>query len=178
MNQNTLIAILLACLLGLVVVLLIGYHVIRFLRGRIRITLPRKAYDAGEVIEGSFTLEIKKPLEGRRLVARLIGTEHTRSSSGNSSHNRSREIHRKEVVVEKGRKYRPGEKAEYAFAIPTPSPGAPGLLDSSLAKTVIAAARVLSTRRTEVRWKVEVRLELKGVDVASSRGVTINGLNT
>jgi len=47
-------------------------------------------------------------------------------------------------------------------------------MDSKLGRALSAVAKFLSDRHTRLRWKVEARLDAKGVDLADSQKVHIN----
>lgn len=157
---------------AVVVLAFAGFHLARFLRGSIKLTLPRTTFTAGEGIAGSLDLHVKRPLRARQLVVNLIGVEVSRRRSGGRSRSHSREFFRETVVVEEGREYPAGHQAELAFEVPTTA-----LVreadDSTAGKLVQGAMLLLGSRRHQ-KWRVEARLEASGPDLVASRSVRIN----
>jgi len=173
MPNNT-ILILIAVAVGGVIAAVIAYYVIRFMRGSIKLSLPRTAFNPGEAITGSFELLTKKPIEGNKLIVSLIGVQVTESYENGKKRTRTREIYRNEVLVEEAKAYPAGHTSEHQFEIATPNTGAPEFANSALGQTLMSALRLLSNRRTRLKWKVEARLDAKGVDLATSKSVSIN----
>ncbi len=167
-------------LIGGVIVLVIAavgvYYLLRFLRGTIRLTLPQTSFSPGETIRGRMELETKKPIEGKRLLVRLIGTRVTRYRSGKNQRTRSEEIYRDEVVIEPERSYHAGEKLERDFEIHIPDASQSDGAGAALGKALATGLELISGARTRTRWKVEARLEAKGVDLAKSKRVFLKTL--
>jgi len=165
-------------LLGGGVVALVGgiaaYHIARYLRGSIKLVLPRTAFAAGEVIAGECDVLTRKVIQGNRLYAALIGIEEIEERDGEKTRTRTREVHRHELDLEPALTWPAGQTKHYTFQLPSPSAPAPEMLNS----TVIRAARIglelLGADRRRLRWTVEVRLDAKGIDLAASRRVQIN----
>jgi hypothetical protein len=53
------------------------FFLLRFLRGTIKVQLPVTAFSPGDEVKGSFELHVKKPIQSKRLLVSLIGTQHT-----------------------------------------------------------------------------------------------------
>ncbi len=175
--SDDLILILIAAVVGGAIVAVIAYYVIRFMRGSIKLSLPRTAFNPGDTITGSFDLHTKKPIQGNKLIVSLIGVQITRtsgSSRSGSGGSRSQEIYRDEKLIEDAKEYPAGHTAKHEFEIAAPNTTAPEFLNSTLGKTLSTALRVLGNRRIRLKWKIEVRLDAKGVDLATSRRVLIN----
>ncbi len=151
------------------------YFLLRYLRGKITLSLPVTTFSPGDIIKGSFELHAKKTISGKRLIVSLIGTQHerTRNKDGKTS-TRSHEIFRKEVLVEEARDYPAGFKEVYNFELPVPASDRPEFMDNQLLRSLVTAASFLGNRRIEVRWRIEARLQAKGIDLARSRRVTLN----
>lgn len=147
-----------------------GYYIARYLKGSITVSLPRTAFNPGEQIEGSFQLLTRKEVNGNNLTAVLVATETTRERGYNgktSTH--TREIYRSGQTLEHARVYPAGYAANYEFKIPVPA-GRLGGSDSILGQ----ALDMINSFGRRISWKVEVRLDAEGVDLASSKGVTVN----
>jgi hypothetical protein len=157
-----------------VIAAFIAYYVARFMKGSIKLSLPQTGFEPGQTITGSFDLETKKPITGKRLIVSLIGTQTTEIREDDRTRTRTREIYRNEVLIEEARDYPAGHTEQHQFEIATPNTGAPEFMNSAIGQTVTAALRLLSDRRTRLKWKVEARLDTKGVDLAASKTVSIN----
>jgi len=153
---------------------IIVYYIARFLRGSIKLSLPRTAFNPGDNITGSFDLHTKKAIQGNKLIVRLIGVQVTKSFENGKTRTRSREIYRDEVLVEGAKSYPAGYKATYNFEIPAPDIQSPGFLNSAVGQALTAALSLLGSRSTDINWKVEARLDAQGIDLAASKSVSIN----
>jgi hypothetical protein len=159
----------------LVIGAIVGYYVLRMLRGSINLTLPKTTFNPGEKVTGSFELKTKKPIEGNRLFAALVGERITERRDHDDHRRRNvDEIFRAEHVLEDARSYPAGHAQQYIFEIAAPEGGGPEVLNSGLGKALQMGAELLSSHRTRYRWRVEVRLDAKGIDLAASRRVTVN----
>jgi hypothetical protein len=173
MAENTVLIIVLS-VAGLVLVGVAVYYLLRFMRGTIKMTLTQTAFNPGETIKGSFIIQTKKPIEGNKLIVSLIGVQETKTRDGEKSESHSREIYRNEVLIEGAKVYPAGFESTHDFEIPTPDTGSQEFLNSGVGQALTAALSLLSNRRTEFRWKVEARLDAKGIDLATSKRVTLN----
>ena len=65
-----------------IVAAIVGYHVLRYMKGSLKLTIGRSTANSGELLTGTVTLEIKKATSGLLKVS-LVGHERrrTRSSS-------------------------------------------------------------------------------------------------
>jgi hypothetical protein len=173
MTQNT-VVIIVAAAVGAGVISAIGYYIARFMRGSIALSLPKTCYNPGDTITGIFDLHTKKALQGNKLVVRLIGVQITRTHENGKSRTRTREIYRDEVLVEKSKTYTAGSKATYSFEIAAPNYGGQKNINSAAGQVLATAFTLLSDRSTKLKWKVEARLDAKGVDLAKAVSVSIN----
>lgn len=147
-----------------------AYFVARFLKGRIRISLPRASFAAGEMVEGSFALEAKKEIRGNGLLAALVATEtYTERDFKGRSHRKTREVQRISHTVEAARVYPPGYTANYNFKIGLPAGGLGGDVGAALGGVL----SLLGGFGRRVDWRVEVRLDAEGVDLASSERIHV-----
>ena len=166
--------ILIAVAVGGGILAVVAYYVIRFMRGSIKLSLPRTAFNPGDSITGGFDLYAKKAIQGNKLIVSLIGVQVTESYEDGKKRTRSREIYRDEVLIEEAKAYPAGHTSQHQFEIATPNTGASEFMNSALGQTLTGALRLLSNRRTRLKWKVEARLDAKGVDLATSTSVSIN----
>jgi hypothetical protein len=164
---------------GLIVAAIAGYYLARHMRGTIKLTLAKKGFNPGEQVTGSFTMETRKSIEGKRLFVALVGKEiteeHYRDSQGrDSTRTHTREIFRTEQTIEDARTYPAGQVSEHDFQLQTPSDGDDGFFDSELGQALKLGVQILGGERTRLEWKVTARLDAEGIDLCDSERVTIN----
>ncbi len=168
------VIILIVAIVGAIIIGVGVFFLLRFLRGTIKVYLPVTSFNPGEEINGKFDLQVKKPIHGKRLVVSLIGTQHIRSRKGEESNTRTQEIFRQESVLEANTDYRAGFTQSYNFSIVIPNAGKTGIIDNPLAQSLVAFANMANRSRIEMRWKVEARLEAKGIDLVGNKKVNVN----
>jgi hypothetical protein len=173
MSENF-VLIIVATVVGVAIIAVAVYFLLRFMRGSIKLTLQQTAFEPGETIKGSFELVTKKTIQGNKLIVSLIGTKETKTNEGDKSRSDTREIYRNEVLLEEAKLYPAGHSSKHDFELPTPNSNTPDFLNSPLAKTLTTTFQILNSSRTQYHWKVEARLDAKGIDLATSRKVTIN----
>ncbi len=152
-----------------------GFFLARHLRGKIKLSLPVTGFDPGDPIKGSFELHAKKPISGKRLIVRLIGTQQIRTKRGDKTETHSQEVYRKEEIIEESRDYPAGFRERYSFELTAPKSGQSELPDNDMVKTIVSTAQMMGNRRIQMRWKLEARLVAKGIDLVGSRRVYVNG---
>lgn len=168
-------------ILGLVIVVFGGilaavivYHILRYLRGSIKLSLPCTVFNPGGTIAGTFELLTKKELQGNKLIVSLIGSKTVRTHHGGKTRTHTEEVYRDEVVIEGEKNYFAGYTATHAFQVKAPNLHAPDFLNTQVGQILGAAIRLIGNQSARITWKVEVRLDAKGVDLATSRTVSIN----
>ena len=151
-----------------------AYYIARYLRGSIKLALPQNSFAAGEAITGSFDVITRKELPGPRLYAALIGVEITEQRDGEKTQTHTREIYRHEETLEKALTWPAGQTKHYTFQLPSPSTPAPALLSSTVVRAAQIGLELLGANRRRLKWTVEIRLDAKGIDLATSQRVHIN----
>ena len=148
-----------------------GYYIVRYLKGSITIFLPGTAFGPGGQVEGSFELITRQEVRGNSLTAALVATETTRQRGHNGkTHSHTHEVHRSGQTLEHAKVYPAGFTARYDFKIPVPAGSARMGGDSMLGQ----ALELFNSIGRSISWRIEVRLDAEGVDLASSQKVTIN----
>lgn len=173
MPENTSL-IVICTILGLLLVGVIAYFVMRFLRGSIKLTMPQTSFGAGQMISGSFDLMTKKSIQGNQLFVTLRGVKEIKIRDGEKTRTRREEIYCDQVTLEDAREYPAGYSAKYDFQISTPNVQSPEFMNSGIGQALVSAFRLLSDRRTRIKWRVEARLDAKGIDLAASKSVQLN----
>jgi len=174
MPENTPLIIICTVLLLLLLAAVV-YFFMRFMRGSIKLALPQTSFGGGQMISGSFDLLTKKAIQGNQLVVTLRGVKVTeyRDNDGDKK-TRTDEIYRDQVVLEAARQYPAGHSVRHDFQIPTPNVQSPEFMNSGLGQTLVSAFRLLSDRQTLIKWKIEARLDAKGIDLADSQTIQLN----
>jgi hypothetical protein len=164
--------------IGGILISIAAYYLIRFMKGTIKLSLPRTAFNPGEKVTGNFELQTKKDIEGNKLLVSLIGLQTTKSYHNGKQRSQTQEVYRDQVIVEEARPYPAGYIANYNFSIPVPDFQKPdqlrSLLSSTIGETLTSAIQLLGNQSSPIQWKIEVRLDAKGVDLATSKPVYFN----
>ncbi len=174
MTDNTILTIVIA-VAALAVIATGLFFLARYLRGKIKLKLPVTSFNLGDTIKGSFELHAKKPISGKRLIVRLIGTQHVRTKRGDKTETHTHEIFRQEELIEDSRDYPAGFRENYAFELAAPKSGQSEIPGGDLIKTLASTANMIGNRRVDVRWKLEARLVAKGIDLVGSKRIYVNG---
>jgi hypothetical protein len=175
MSENQII-IIIAVVIGAVAIGVGGYFLARFMRGTIKIFLPKTAFNPDETIKGSFELHTKKYIQGNRLIVSLIAERITEYRKGDKTESRTDEIYRNEKLIEDATDYRAGFVKKYDFEIAVPNQSAPEMLNSPLVQSLAAAAALLGNHKTRIRWKLQTRLDAKGIDIVSTKKLSVNSV--
>lgn len=144
-----------------------GYFIARYLKGSITISLPGTAFNQGDTVEGSFELLTRKEVKGNGLTACLVASETTREYRNGKSHSHTREIYRSGQTLENAKEYPAGYKAAYNFKLAVPAEQGAG------GSVLGQALNMLGGLNRRISWKVEVRLDAEGVDLASSQKISV-----
>ena len=153
---------------------LIAFYVIRGMKGNLTLTLNQRGVGSGDNFTGTVQVVCKKPVEGNRLVATLIGTERIEKKTDEGTKTETREIYRADALLEEARSYDAGFEESYRFELVAPSASQVGVANSSLGKMVEMGVEMLTGRDRDLFWKIEGRLDAKGLDLVDSEKVTVN----
>jgi len=146
-----------------------AYYLARYLKGSVSITLSRNSFNAGEAVEGSFELQARKEIRANALTASVAAYETVRERDFKGrSKTRTREIYRTGQTLEQARVYPAGYRGNYNFRIPLPDGrfGSGGVMMGGALDFLGGASR-------NVSWKVEVRLDAEGVDLAAGEKIYV-----
>ena len=171
---DSMIITLVFAVVAAVVVGVAAYFIIRYMRGSIKLLLSKNTFSSGEDITGRFEVLAKKPIKGKKLTATLLGTETIKTYKDGKSHNRTRQIYKKETIIENARTYHSGFRQSYKFPLAAPELNELNFMKSDLGKTLKTAMNLLGDRRTIIKWHVAVRLDAVGIDLAATKSVSIN----
>ena len=172
--------IIIGIVVGVIALAVVGWFVAKSMKGKMTLTLTKGGYSTGESVQGNLTVLLKKDLEAQRFFVALIGYEvRERRDSDGDRRTESHEIYRDEVDLEPAQMFPSGFQKSYPFEIPAPGGdhlprvGGGGMLDG--VNLNIGGFNIGGgSNRTRLKWKVEGRLDVKGIDVTASRSVQIN----
>lgn len=171
---DNIVLIFIQLFLAIVILSVIIYNVLRYMRGSIRLDLPGTTFNPEEKIRGSFVLHTRRTIQGNKLTVNLIGEQVTETRERGETRTRSTEIYRDEKLIEDARMYPGSLKTNYVFDITLPDTHSSDFLNSPVGRILSAAMRLTGNRNTYLRWKIEVRLEAKGIDLTTSKRIKFN----
>ncbi|HNW44161.1 MAG TPA: hypothetical protein PKI19_06630 [Elusimicrobiales bacterium] len=136
------------------------YYFIKRLKGEIKIYLPTASYDPGNTIEGLFKLSARREINGENLTAALVAVVPRPRDM--------LEVFRIACDIEPARNYPAAYSGTYNFKLTLPMPGDPALAQA-LKKSNFANPRL--------RWKVNVHLAAKGMDLDAEEFLSVKNIN-
>lgn len=151
----------------------------KFLKGKIDVSLPKRAYNFGEKIEGSFRLHAKKEIDCESLTAHLVWYRRVTSYGKDGKKNTRREVFtRFSQDIAGSIKMIAGERKQYNISIQIPSYDDVfwkkkdiDLGDSTLWK--LASHALNNTKRNQLTWQVQIDLEASGLDIHGKKDVFV-----
>lgn len=160
--------------IGLIVTLVAGYFLMRYLKGSIKLKLPQTSFSGGDTVKAHFTLTAKQGIEGNKLLVCLTADEinKSRNNDGNDT-SETDEIYRDEIILEDSKHYPKGFTQEYSFEIEIPNSSESSMDGSKLGQALNTVGALLNTNRRYLEWNIEVRLDAKGVDLSDSERIYI-----
>jgi sporulation-control protein spo0M len=173
MNKNQVIVYLICGGLGVVVIGIVLYYILRWLKGSVRLEVENRAYRPGDIIHGVVHLKCRQSVEANRFFVALVCHQvtHERHEGKNRTHRH--EVMRQEVDVAPPGPIAAGTEQRFEFAIPIPGPQAPLTTGNQTVDTVLRAVAGLGSNR-RLEWSLEARVEARGVDLAQRRRISIN----
>ncbi|MDQ2070082.1 hypothetical protein [Natronospira bacteriovora] len=171
-------------LLAAVIILVAGFliwRVMRWMKGSVRIELDRGAFMAGETIRGQCRITARQLIESEKLVVALVGEEVTETRrpaggrrNGHRVRRRRREIYRDETMPLAERHIAAGSEESIPFEMPVPD-SIPGRSKAEgwMALGLQTGAEWLSGRRTYLSWKLVARLQCRGLNLGTSRHISL-----
>ena len=169
-------------IIGAVIVVILlavgGYYFSRMMKGKLVLTLSKTGLGSGETLSGTVTITTKKSLDVRRFYVALIGheeVEHRRGGDDDNNHTERNEIYRDEFNLESGQLLPAGFNKTYEFGLVAPGKdtvGGPGSGGGNFELNIGPVS--IGGGHRKLKWKVEARVDLPGVDLATSKSVRVN----
>jgi len=158
---------------------IISTLILKFLKWKITIKLPKKTYNFWEEIKGIFTLYAKKGIKWQDLSIHLIWyRKETTYSSKWQRHTRQVEFTRFSQNIEAGTYYDPGMRRDYEINVKIPELNEifweeqiPDLWDGMLWK--LAKYAISKSKNQSYSWEVRVDLEAEWLDLSSNKQIFI-----
>lgn len=176
----------------IVVIFVVGYYILRFMKGKIELHLTERSAASGESITGSINVVAKKALQGRLTVSLVCMEEyreqdHRYDDDDDDSNNdtvKQREIFRDEQVLEDRKIFSPTNGQEYQFEIVVPTASESRQRDAGIAGSARNAGSGIMGTLLDIAtaepnswgkhyWHVESRLDMKGIDLFAKKKVNI-----
>lgn len=161
---------------GLIVLAIAGYFLLVFLKGSIKIQLPKISYVPGEVVKGKVRLHAKQIIEANDLLVYLVAKEVTKSrDSDGTRRTQESEIYRDGILLAGPRQYSKGFSKDYIFELTSPGPAAPIMIKPNAPKSIVLdfIRVIIGLGECQLVWSVEVILDAKGVDLSSTERIYI-----
>jgi hypothetical protein len=155
----------------------VGFFVLRGLKGTIKIDCEKNTFDPGETIKGNIYLKIKKQTIGNKLTISLVADETTTYHDGDESRTEHDEVYRDDLVVEDKKSYPVGYEQTYDFALTIPAMNAPGKQVDGVVGAVFDALSV-NRRKSKIEWQLEARLDAEGLDLVNKKDIHMRHLQT
>jgi hypothetical protein len=169
-HASTIIAI---AVISVVIIALVAFFVLRAMKGSLVLRLNEHQVAPDGAFSGTVELTCRKPIEGNRLIVTLIGRERIEEKTKEGTKTRNREFYRDEEVLESARDYEAGFEQTYEFEIAAPSAKNVQAAASPLGKMMEMGIEMLTGRDRDLSWKIEGRLDAKGLDLVQSEKVRI-----
>lgn len=151
----------------------------KYLKGKIDISLPKRAYNFGEKIRGSFKLYAKKDIECENLTVHLVWYKRVSEYWKDwKKHTRREILARFSQDIDSNIKFIAGERKQYDISIQIPTydnifwkQQDIDLWDSTLWK--LASYALNNTKRNQLTWQVQVDLEATWLDIYGKKDVFV-----
>ncbi len=156
---------------------IIGFFILRGLKGTIKIDCKKNTFDPGETIKGNIHLKIKKETRGNNLTISLVADETTTYHDGDDSRTEHDEVYRDEQIIEDKKTYPVGYEKTYDFTltIPAMNSNSSGSQIDGVLGTVFDALSV-NRRKTKIEWQLEARLDAEGLDLVNKKDIQMRHL--
>lgn len=160
--------------IGLLVIAVAVYFILRYLKGSIEIELDKTSFDPGETIKGSFRLIARQTIEANKLTVALVADEVIkRKDSDGDDETDTREVYRDEKVIEGKYLYEKGFDNTHDFELLVPGSGESSMDSSKIGQALSTVGSMMNMNRRYLEWSIEVCLDAKGIDLADSEKVYV-----
>ena len=160
--------------IGLIVLAVLIYFILRYLKGSIEIQLDKTSFSPGETIKGNFRLVARQTIEANKLTVALVADEVIkRKDSEGKNITDTQEVYRDEQVIEGKHLYDKGFDNTHDFELLVPGSGESSMDNSKIGQALNTLGSMLDMNRRYLEWSIEVCLDAKGIDLADSEKVYV-----
>ena len=156
---------------------IIGFFILRGLKGTIKIDCEKSTFDPGETIKGNIHLKIKKETKGNKLIVALVADETTTYYDGDDRRTEHDEVYRDEQEIEGKKVFPVGYEQTYDFVITIPAMNSSGPQVGGVVGAVFDALSV-NRRKNKIEWQLEARLDAEGLDLVNKKDIQMRHLQT
>jgi len=150
-----------------------------FGEGKISLMLEKYNYAPGEIIKGTVTLNLKKPLKARKMEISFLGQRKERYQDSKGTHYRTTNIFSFSMPLGPEKEYQ-NESFNFEIKIPndliqqTQAPGT-GQLHGTLEKFLTIGTALSGTRYYPIEWLVHAQLDVPlKIDVKKSQKIILS----
>lgn len=160
--------------IGLIALAVVGYFILRYMKGSIEIELDKTSFEAGETIKGSFRLVTRQAVEANKLTVALVADEVIkRKDSDGDNETDTREVYRDEQVIEGKHLYEKGFDNTHDFELLVPGSGESSMDSSTMGQALQTVGSMMNMNRRYMEWSIEVCLDAKGIDLSDSEKIYV-----
>ena len=140
--------------------------------GSMSLSLEKHAFDPGDRIRGTVKLELSEPLEAKRLVVKLTGTQKRKTRDGTSNQT----IYNSDRELDGKRTYRNGESFDFELVVPSDADSRPQINDAGVIGDIARVVTFVASAASPVSWRVVAALEVPWArNVSKTTGISVSG---
>ena len=142
-------------------------------KGKIDLKLDKLQFRPGDIITGTITLQLKKPVKAKGVSVQLLGEKKVRQRTGTKIHTHTTKIFDFSKPLDSEKTYATEEK-KYQFKINIPANiAAETKIDSPLG-TAVKAINMFVGASSQIKWHVIARLDVPwAIDVTKKVQINI-----
>ncbi|MFT4303862.1 MAG: hypothetical protein ACMXYG_04810 [Candidatus Woesearchaeota archaeon] len=177
-----LVPLIILSIFGVVIIAISVYWILRFMKGKIVLNIPKGNYFFGEKISGNFNVVARSDINVNQIIVSLVCREITRSRNnammsstrrtGSNNTTQSYEIFRSENVVSGATNIPKGTTKSYDFTIGTPADDN-NLGAGATNRTLNTVSTLVTGFSRNLQWSVDVKVDSKGVNLTSRRKISL-----
>lgn len=159
---------------------ILGYQLMKYLKGSLKIILPKKNYDFGEKLWGIIHLHAKKHISSHTLLAHIIVLEKRRIYTNKGSRTDTVEIFRKSYDIEGPTQYLPGVQKDFSLDIEIPQISdfpeniQTMIIARDTQKKSFLQQYVRSYTSRQIVWQLRVDLDAEGIDLSARESLYLS----
>lgn len=176
---DNLILVFFACIFGGIIAYILGYQLIKHMKGSLYFDLTKRSYYYGETLNLILNFHAKKDIRNHLLELDLIAyrREHTQGQKGNAY--RNVELFRQTQEIERQTNYIAGTKKDFEVKLLIPKIEDFEESFRELIHKKNSINKAFQTyyhpryRRGKLRWKIRVSMHCDGIDLTATEGIRL-----